>query len=165
MQYVLFAFLTISFSSGAQEPVNESEQVVPSFQQCVIGLQARAIAAGVPKKLADDVLGNARFLEKIITYDRNQPEFVQTFSGYFAKRVTDWRINKGRELLAKHAEFLTTITKKYGVPAPYLMAFWGLETNFGSYKGKMPIIDSLTTLSCDQRRSAYFSGELIRLCY
>jgi membrane-bound lytic murein transglycosylase B len=138
------------------------DQQQPTFRQCVAQLQTQAIAAGVPKQLADEVLGNAKFLDKIISYDRNQPEFVQTFSGYFSKRVTDWRISQGRQLLAKHADFLSILTSKYGVPAHYLLAFWGLETNFGGFKGKMPIIDSLTTLSCDQRRSEYFSGELIQ---
>jgi membrane-bound lytic murein transglycosylase B len=156
--------------STAQEGVAAQASVVepslpkawPNFQQCITGLQEKALEAGVNAQTAKGVLGNAKHLEKILSYDRNQPEFVQTFTGYFSKRVTDWRINKGREKLAKHEVFLKNLTHEYGVPAPYLVAFWGLETNFGTYKGKMPIIDSLATLACDQRRSEYFSGELIQ---
>lgn len=132
-----------------------------SFQQCVAKLQERAADEGVSESINRDVLGKVRFLEKVIGYDRNQPEFVQTFPGYLSKRVNDWRINKGREMLEKHADLLRSLTAKYGIPAHYLVAFWGLETNFGSYKGKMPIIDSLATLACDQRRSEFFSKELM----
>ncbi len=132
-----------------------------SFKQCVARLQDRAADEGVSESINQNVLGKARFLEKVIGYDRNQPEFVQTFPGYLSKRVNDWRINKGREMLNKHSELLSSLTAKYGIPAHYLVSFWGLETNFGSYKGKMPIIDSLVTLACDQRRSEFFSKELM----
>jgi membrane-bound lytic murein transglycosylase B len=158
----LFAYVAISFSSSAQEPAVDPVHAAPSFQQCITGLQIKVIEAGVSAKTAKDVLGQAKHLAKTLSYDRNQPEFVQTFTGYFSKRVTDSRINKGREMLAKHEDFLNSLTREYGVPASYLVAFWGLETNFGSYKGKMPIIDSLATLACDQRRSEYFSAELIQ---
>jgi membrane-bound lytic murein transglycosylase B len=162
VQYFLSICFAVSLSVGAQEAVSDPVQDALSFQQCIAGLQAKAIEAGVTAQITNDVLKNAKYREKILSYDRNQPEFVQTFTGYFSKRVTDWRINKGREMLLKHGDYLNTLTSQYGVPAPYLVAFWGLETNFGSYKGKTPIIDSLATLACDQRRSAYFSQELIQ---
>ncbi|WP_351125652.1 lytic murein transglycosylase, partial [Shewanella sp. T24-MNA-CIBAN-0130] len=61
-----------------------------------------------------------------------------------------------------HGALLTKLTKEYGVPGQYIVAFWGLETNFGSYKGSMPVLDSLATLACDPRRSDYFTGELLQ---
>lgn len=132
------------------------------FPQCIARLQTQALAAGVSEATSNNILAKVQPLEKILKYDRNQPEFVQTFTGYFSKRVTDWRVNKGREKIKLHREFLNQLTQEYGVPAHYLIAFWGLETNFGSYKGKIPTIRALTTLACDQRRSAYFSGELVQ---
>jgi membrane-bound lytic murein transglycosylase B len=98
---------------------------------------------------------------KVLEYDRNQPEFVQTFPSYYSARVNKWRIEKGRKALIENQEFLTGLTKKYGIPGHYLLAFWGLETNFGTYKGKMSTLDSLATLACDPRRSDYFTGELM----
>jgi len=133
-----------------------------SFKQCIAGLQQQAAAAGLSEYTVNTVLAQVTHLPKILEYDRNQPEFVQTFSGYFAARVTPWRINKGQELLAKHHDFLQKLNAEYGVPPQYLMAFWALETNFGGIKGKMPILDSLATLACDQRRSAFFSAELLQ---
>jgi len=132
------------------------------FAQCVVDLQQQAKSVGVSQRVTDNVLGKAQFKEKIISLDRNQPEFVQTFTDYFEKRVNTWRIDKGRQMLAKHRVFLNELNKEYGVPAQYLLAFWGLETNFGSYKGKSPVIDSLVTLACDNRRSRYFSSELMQ---
>lgn len=132
-----------------------------NFTQCISSLQERALAAGVQQSTVTEVLGSSEFVSKVIVYDRRQPEFVQTFSNYFGKRVNDWRINRGRELYQKHQALLKELTAKYGVPAHYLVSFWGLETNFGNYKGKMPIIDSLVTLACDPRRSEFFSKELV----
>ena len=136
--------------------------IPPGFHQCVLELQQQAKLAGISPEVIDDALANVRYLDKVIGYDRAQPEFVQTFPEYFTTRVTTGRIDKGRELYEKHRGFLRELTQRYGVPGAYLISFWGLETNFGSYKGKMPIIDSLTTLACDQRRSEYFSRELMQ---
>ena len=131
-----------------------------SFEQCIEKLQLTAEQQGVSSQ-SQQVLSNARYLEKVIGYDRNQPEFMQTFPDYLNKRVNKWRINKGRALLAKHGDLLNKLNREHGVPAHYLVAFWGLETNYGAYKGKMPIIDSLATLACDERRSAFFTEELL----
>lgn len=131
------------------------------FDTCKSGLTEQAIQEGVTPAVAKQVFANIRYVPRVIELDRSQPEFVQTFPGYFSQRVTSWRINKGREMLAKHRDFLKKLNDKYGVPAHYLVAFWGLETNFGAYKGKMPVLDSLTTLACDPRRSRYFTQELM----
>jgi membrane-bound lytic murein transglycosylase B len=157
--------LLTSLSVVAQEQVSPSSapsEAAASFQQCISELQDRALLSGVSQNVVTDVLGKVRYREKIISLDRNQPEFVQTFTDYFGKRVTPWRLQKGQEMLAKHREFLAKLTRQYGVPGAYLLAFWGLETNFGSYKGTSPVFDSLATLACDKRRSSYFSGELIQ---
>jgi membrane-bound lytic murein transglycosylase B len=148
-------------SSNTVLAQDESEELVP-FPQCIASLQDRAKAAGVSEKRVGDVLGQAEHLEQIISYDRNQPEFVKTFPNYLNKRVNDWRINKGRDMYKKHRDFLQELTRQYGVPAHYLVSFWGLETNFGTYKGKIPIINALVTLACDQRRSEFFSKELMQ---
>jgi membrane-bound lytic murein transglycosylase B len=133
-----------------------------TFPKCIERLQKLARNTGVSENTTINILGQVKPLPKILGYDRNQPEFVQTFTGYFSKRVTNWRVNKGREKLAEHRDFLSKLTQQYGVPAHYLIAFWGLETNFGGIKGKVPTIAALTTLACDQRRSAYFSEELMQ---
>jgi membrane-bound lytic murein transglycosylase B len=156
---IVVGISSVTFVTQAQKSqIPEAD----TFPQCIERLQQQALNAGVSENTTVDILGKVKPLPKILGYDRNQPEFVQTFTGYFSKRVTNWRVNKGREKLAEHREFLSKLTQQYGVPAHYLISFWGLETNFGGIKGKIPTIAALTTLACDQRRSDYFSGELVQ---
>lgn len=156
---IALGLTSVTFISHGQEGQTSEPEM---FSQCIERLQQQARNAGVSQSTTVNVLGQVKPLPKILGYDRNQPEFVQTFTGYFSKRVTPWRVNKGREKLAEHREFLSKLTQQYGVPAHYLVAFWGLETNFGGIKGKIPTIAALTTLACDQRRSDYFSAELMQ---
>ena len=131
------------------------------FAECKARLQEQAITAGVSSKTASEVMSEVKHLARVIELDRRQPEFTTTFADYLNRRVNDARVSKGRELLKEHQELLARVTRETGVPAPYLVAFWGLETNFGSYFGKMPVPSSLTTLACDPRRSTFFTEQLI----
>lgn len=131
------------------------------FGQCVENLQTKASKEGISTATVNNVLSKVQFVPRVIELDRQQPEFTTTFADYLNRRVTDDRIDKGRKLLAQHRSLFNAVEKKYGIPGHYLVAFWGLETNFGSYFGKMPILDSLATLACDERRSDYFSFELV----
>lgn len=138
-----------------------SSQANTDFEQCKIQLKTTAAQHNLTSNEVTKAIEQMRYQARVIELDRSQPEFVQTFPGYFGKRVSNWRIDKGRQMLAKHKTLLQSLTQQYGVPAHYLMAFWGLETNFGQYKGKMPVLDSLATLACDPRRSEYFTQELM----
>ncbi|XKG39458.1 lytic murein transglycosylase [Marinobacter sp.] len=133
----------------------------PAFTECLQRIENQAVEAGVSEKTASTVLANAQYLERVIELDRSQPEFTTTFADYLNRRVTEDRISRGRALLSEHRELLDRVTVETGVPAAYLVSFWGLETNFGRYFGKMPVPSSLATLACDPRRSDYFTGELI----
>ncbi|GAB3098277.1 lytic murein transglycosylase [Aestuariicella hydrocarbonica] len=149
----LIAVLGLSLMAGGALAQTEA------FPQCIQRLQGEARERGFPDHLVA-VLGEVKPQERTITYDRNQPEFVQTFAGYYNKRVNDFRIDKGRKLLSENREFLAELTRRYGVPGQYLVSFWGMESNFGNFIGKIPILDTLATLACDNRRSTFFTGEL-----
>jgi membrane-bound lytic murein transglycosylase B len=144
------------------ETLNPEPQT-DSWQSCVATLRASAVNDGVSAETVDEVLGQVTQLPRVIQLDRKQPEFTQTFTQYYELRVTDFRVTQGRNLLAKHAPLLARIQAATGVPPQYLVAFWGLETNFGSYFGKLPIPSALTTLACDSRRSEFFTRELIAI--
>ncbi len=154
----LFPLASLIFASG----LSTVAQANPDFESCIVDLKQKAKAAGISAKTIDEGLGQVNYVDRVIELDRKQPEFSQSFDNYFSKRVTDWRVQEGRRLLKENHKLLSQLQAKYGVPPQYLMAFWGLETNFGSYKGKMPVIDSLATLACDPRRSDYFTGELLQ---
>lgn len=131
------------------------------FSLCLTSLQSQARSAGVSESIVGAVVPGLQRQERVISLDRSQPEFVQTFADYLERRVTPERVERGRALLAEHRPFLLDLQKKYGVPPQYLVAFWGLETNYGGYLGRMPTLDSLATLACDARRSDFFAGEFI----
>lgn len=154
MKKVLLVFLI--FLSTA---VLAQEDELPI--QCVQKLQNQAKTVGLPQSIINDVLPNLKYLPKVIELDRSQPEFTQTFLTYLNKRVSPARIEEGQKLYIKHTDYLKSLTRKYGIPGRYLIAFWGLETNFGHYLGKMPTLNSLATLACDERRSDYFLNELL----
>jgi len=147
----LLALSSVAAMSAAQEP----------FEQCRDRLSALAIDRGISEAVATRVMADVSPLERVITADRNQPEFIQSFDQYLGVRVTADRVATGRELYARHRALLDRLAATHGVPGQYLVAFWGLESNFGRYLGNIPVFDSLTTLACDQRRSAYFTDELI----
>jgi membrane-bound lytic murein transglycosylase B len=133
----------------------------PDFGLCVAELQKVARADGISAEVVEQTLGNVSYVERVIELDRRQPEFTQTFSDYYNGRVTGERVASGRVLLQRHGELLHRVLRDTGVPPHYLIAFWGLETNFGSYFGNMSVPDSLATLACDERRSAFFTMELM----
>ncbi|MCL1077618.1 lytic murein transglycosylase [Parashewanella spongiae] len=148
----LLFFFSVSSSYAAEN----------DFQSCVANLTKKAKAEGISNKTIEETLAIVKPKPQVIKLDKKQPEFSSTFADYFNKRVTDWRINKGKILWKTHHELLKELTVKYGVPGQYILAFWGLETNYGSYKGNLPVIDSLVTLACDPRRAKFFSKELIQ---
>lgn len=121
----------------------------------------RARETGISEPVVRDVLGAVERIERVIELDRQQPEFTATFTDYYTRRVTDGRVERGRALLEEHRELLAKVQRDTGVPAHYLVSFWGLETNFGGYFGALPVPAALATLACDERRSTFFTGELL----
>jgi len=132
-----------------------------NFSDCVASLRARARTQGISPPVVKQALAKVHFVPRVIQLDRHQPEFTSTFANYLSRRVTDARVKRGRALFKKYRDLLRRLTKRYGVPGQYLLAFWGLETNYGSFVGNMPVLDSLTTLACDRRRGHYFTRQLI----
>ncbi len=131
------------------------------FSSWLEGLRREARTQGVSETTLHEALDGLQPIPRVLELDRRQPEFTQTFWGYLDARVTEDRIERGRMLLELHAELLNRIEKRYGVQPRFLVAFWGLETNFGDYLGSFPVIGSLATLAHDPRRSDFFRSELL----
>lgn len=161
-KYLIPLFTFFSLTAHAQMDENTATPNPESdFPACIALLSEKATTAGVAPQVIDTSLGRAKFSARVLELDRQQPEFTTTFADYLNRRVTDQRIKQGRKLLAEHRPLLDKVAQEYGVPVQYLVSFWGLETNYGRFFGKMSVIDSLATLACDARRSDYFTGELI----
>ena len=131
------------------------------FEGCRDRLESEAREAGITSAPALDAIAQVEQRERIIELDRSQPEFVQTFQNYLDQRVTRDRVERGRELLEQHEDLLARVHRDFGVPPAYVLAFWGMETNFGSYFGRVPVLDALATLACDQRRSRFFTDQFL----
>jgi len=133
------------------------------FNLWINDFKKKAISSGISKNVVDDVMSGARFLPKIIEYDRYQPEFYEDTFTYIKKRTNTKKVKKGLALYKKEKLIIDKIDKKFLVEKELLLALMGIETNFGKYLGKMDIISSLATLSFDKRRSEFFTGELLIL--
>ena len=118
---------------------------------------------GISEKTFDSAMLNVKFLPKVIEYDRYQPEFYEDTITYITKRTSKKKIEKGINLYLKNKTLINTIDKKFLVEKELLLALMAIETNFGTYVGKMDILSSLATLSFDKRRSDFFTNELITI--
>ena len=125
--------------------------------------QSQAIKSGISERVVKDVMSDAKFLPKVIEYDRYQPEFYEDTFTYIKKRSSNRKIKEGLKLFSKEKSVIETIEKEFHVEKELLLALMGIETNFGKYLGKMDIISSLATLSYDKRRSEFFTKELLIL--
>ena len=123
----------------------------------------QAINSGISKNVVNDVMSNAKFLPKVIEYDRYQPEFYESTYIYIKKRANKIKVKKGVNLYKKEKLIIDEIEKNFLVEKELLLALMGIETNYGKYLGKMDIISSLATLSYDKRRSQFFTDELLIL--
>jgi membrane-bound lytic murein transglycosylase B len=152
--------LTTSTFANSEDLQLYIEQQRQSFSSCLVEKASAAVDAGVSQQRVESEFANLKFVPRVIELDRSQPEFVSTFPDYFGKRVNQWRIDKGIEKYDEYRDFLKQLTNKYGVPGHYIISFWGLETNYGGYKGNMSTLDSLATLACEPRRARFFTEEL-----
>ena len=133
------------------------------FQQWVKKFEIRAINSGISKNVVTEIMSDAKFLPKVIEYDRYQPEFYEDTFTYIKKRTSSKKLREGLKLYNKEKTIIEIVEKDFQVEKELLLALMGIETNFGKYLGKMDIISSLATLSYDKRRSEFFTEELLIL--
>lgn len=130
------------------------------FDEYLKNLKQEAIYKGYTQQLVDEAFATAVFKEKVIKADKSQPEIVETLETYLPKRVPEWKIQQARKLYKEHQESLEKIAKEYGVQARFIVALWGLESNFGRIQGGYPVISALVTLAFDGRREALYKRQL-----
>ena len=134
-----------------------------NFQLWLNDFIIEAVKQGISKDVVTSTMANARFLPKVIEYDRYQPEFYEDTKTYINKRANKDKLKKGLNLYKKEKEIINNVEKVFYVEKELLFALMGIETNYGKYLGKMDIISSLATLSFDKRRSEFFKNELLTL--
>ena len=132
------------------------------FQACLQNIRTDALRQGVPANVADRALQGLTPDQKIMELDARQPEFTLTYAKYVGSAVSAERIAKGQQRLAQNRALLDAIQAEYGVPPQYIMAFWGMETNYGSFMGDFMVVRSVATLACMTKRQAFFSNETVQ---
>jgi membrane-bound lytic murein transglycosylase B len=150
---ITFCLLAVGFSAQALD----SEDFSTWLKQ----FKAEAKAEKISPKTIKATFKNAKYLPRVIELDRAQPEFLLTFSTYIENRVTPRKIGRGREMLQQHETLLNQVEAQYGVPKQILVAFWGLETNYGGDKGDFGLPSALMTLAYEGRRAEFFRGQLL----
>ena len=130
------------------------------FKDYLVNLKEEAIAKGYETSLIDSAFATATYKEKVVSADKNQPEVKETLETYLPKRVPQWKIERARKLYAENKDILEQVAKEFGVQARFIVALWGLESNFGTIQGGHNVISSLVTLAFDGRREALYKRQL-----
>ena len=151
--FSLFLFLIVN--SYSDENIN--------FDKWKKNFKDIALKNGISEKTFDMTMRNVKFLPKVIEYDRFQPEFYEDTKTYISKRTSNKKLKKGLDFYSNNIDLINIIEKNFQIEKELLLSLMGIETNFGTYVGKMDILSSLATLSYDKRRSDFFSNELLTL--
>ena len=152
----LFIFTIFIFTASLSDNQTDFLNWKKSFKQI-------ALQNDISEKTFDMTMSNVKFLPDVIKYDRYQPEFYEDTKTYISKRASSKKVSKGISFYKENSKLINTIEAQYNIEKELLLALMGIETNFGTYVGKMDILSSLATLSFDKRRSEFFSNELLTL--
>ena len=155
-------FCALCCASALAARCEDDTDLTPDFSAWLAQFRQEAQVLGISQTTLDAALAGVRPLPQVLEQDRRQPEFVDTFWNYLGKRVSPKRLERGQALLFEHQAMLESVQARYGVPASVLVAFWGLETNYGTHLGDFPIPAALATLAFDPRRGGFFRGELLQ---
>lgn len=156
----LFTLLVVLFSSVMSLQVSAEELTDEGFQHFIAKFKQESLAKGYSQTLLDESFTGVTLHRRAVKADRNQPEVVETLDTYLPKRVPQWKVDKARALYKEHRELLEEIGEKYQVQPRFIVALWGLETNFGKYTGGYNVISALATLAYEGRRRDFFKKQL-----
>ncbi len=152
MRKLLSVVLGLSLSS----PVLANEV---SFEQYVEGLKQQAREEGISEQILQSAFTKVEYKPRAIVADRNQPEKKKTLDEYIPSAVPDWKVKQAQALYEKHYQELRRIGEQYGVQPRFIVALWGVESNFGANMGRFSVIDALSTMAYEGRREEFFRKE------
>jgi membrane-bound lytic murein transglycosylase B len=155
IRYIIIVFLLLT---NGVSSANEQ-----AFNEWLKNFKVHALKNNISELTFDIAMSDVIFLPKVIKYDRFQPEFYEDTKTYISKRTSNQKVKQGINLHLKNIDFINSIDSEFSVEKSLLLALMGIETNFGTYVGKMNILSSLATLSFDKRRSEFFTNELITI--
>lgn len=131
------------------------------FAAWVQEFRPRALEQGVRAETFDRAFKDVAFDRKVVERDRNQSEFTKTIWVYLDSAASDARVRNGKAALRKNAALLDQIEADYGVQKEVVVAIWGLESAYGTFRGSTPVIQSMASLAYDARRAEFFEEQVI----
>ena len=140
----------------AAPPINTA-----SFDSWLAGFRSEAAAAGISPATIQAALSNLQPMPDVLDQEKAQPEVKLTYAQYLSRTVTDQRAAQGRKLLAQYRPLLERVSATYGVQPQYIVALWGVESDYGRVTGGYPVIAALATLAYGSQRKDMFHTELI----
>ena len=117
--FTVFVFMMITLPVGISSSLSDDK-----FKAWLDVLRTDALTAGISENTVNTALANVELREKVVKYDRNQPEFKLTYPIYLKKVVTAGRVAKGKRLWAEHKNLLEEIGLHYGVQPRFIVALW-----------------------------------------
>jgi len=132
-----------------------------SFERWLEDFKKEALASGIKPQVLAAASPYMKFEQRIVNRDRAQGVFNQSFLKFSDRLIPATRLQRGQAQISSHASLFAKVEKEFGVPAPILTAFWGLESDFGSNTGNSNIFGALATLAYDCRRPDYFRPQLM----
>ncbi len=151
---LLLPFLATGHAVGAQAQEGDFAAWLVEFRQ-------EALSEGIRSETLDAALPGLTFRPRVVELDRRQPEGTLTYAEYLSRVLPPARVNRGKRLLLLHQALLTEIGNAYGVQPRFIVALWGIESDFGRVTGGFPVLDALATLAFDGRRGAFFRRQLL----
>lgn len=133
------------------------------WDNIILNIRTKATEQKISQSVIDDTLKSASVIPRIIKSDRNQSEFTLTLQEYLNRTVSTERIASGHKKAQLYPTLLSRVENKYGVPRNIILAFWGLESNYGEVKSKYQLTDAFFTLIYEGRREEFFSKQLLAL--
>ena len=141
--------------------VNTSFSNDITYDKWLLSLKADALKRGISEATFDIAMNDIVIIPKVKKLDKKQPETQITFNDYYKRTVNNKRVNIGKNKYEKHKNDLLKIAEVYKVQPRFILAIWGIETNYGTYTGSFSVISSLTTLAYQGRRAKFFRKQLL----
>ncbi|MDF2998051.1 MAG: lytic murein transglycosylase [Xanthobacteraceae bacterium] len=153
----LAAFLMMAASGASAAPCSNAA----GFPAWLANFKREAAADGISARTIAAALDGVGYDGSVVKLDRGQGVFSQSFFQFSDRMVAKYRIDQGAAQIRKNRAVFDRIEQRFGVPAPVIVAFWGLETDFGANMGDKQTVRSVATLAYDCRRPDMFRTQLV----
>lgn len=159
ISWLVATLFAVPFSAFADKGAFDMDR----WYNMLDSVRTRAASENISDTMIKSALRSPVFIPSIVKSDKNQSEFKLTLNDYLARTVNQNRIAQGKKMRQKYPTMLTRVEKKYGIPPHVVLAFWGMESNYGDVKARHKLTDAFLTLMYDGRRETFFGNQLIAL--